>query len=152
MLWRIVRIDDLKICASFWKRFSSAIFKNKSRWVLLINSLDLLKKFVKAKLLFSAYKIKVNGKNELENSKQAFPQIDANWHNKYRHKKTQIDANCSLFKSLNMLPFHIRLERLKLIYYGLILNFSNFYFKTATLFLLFLSSYIPLSPQRYLPL
>ena len=73
MLWRIVRIDDLKICASFWKKFSRAIFKNKSRWILFINSLDLLKKFVKAKLLFSAYKIKGNGKNKLENSKQAFP-------------------------------------------------------------------------------
>ena len=28
----------------------------------------------------------------------------------------QIDANCSPFQSLNMLPFHIRLERLKLVY------------------------------------
>ena len=54
-------------------KFVQVSGKNKSRWILFINSLDLLKKFVKAKLLFSAYKIKGNGKNELENSKQAFP-------------------------------------------------------------------------------
>ena len=41
-----------------------------------------------------------------------------------------------------MLPFHIRLERLKLIYYSLISNFSKYYFKTGTLCFLFLSSYI----------
>ena len=29
----------------------------------------------------------------------------------------QIDADCSPFQSLNMFPFHIRLENLKLIYY-----------------------------------
>ena len=37
----------------------------------------------------------------------------------------QIDANCSTFQSLNMLPFHIRLGSLKLIYNGLISNFSK---------------------------
>ena len=36
----------------------------------------------------------------------------------------QIDANYSPFQSLNMLPFHIRLERLKLIYYSL--KFASF--------------------------
>ena len=52
----------------------------------------------------------------------------------------QIDAHCSLFQSLNMLPFQIRLERLKLNYYILISNFSRYFFKTGTLWLLFLSS------------
>ena len=43
----------------------------------------------------------------------------------------QIDANCSPFQSLNMRPFHIRLERLKLIYYGLISSFRNITLKLA---------------------
>ena len=30
-----------------------------------------------------------------------------------------------------MLPFHIKLERLKLIYYGFIYSFSKYYFKTG---------------------
>ena len=51
----------------------------------------------------------------------------------------QIDANCSPFQSLKMLPFHIKLECLTLIYYGLISNFSKYYFKTGTICLLFLS-------------
>ena len=54
----------------------------------------------------------------------------------------QIDANCSPFQSLNMLPFHIRLERWKLTYYSLISNFSKYYFKTGTFYLLFLSSHV----------
>ena len=54
----------------------------------------------------------------------------------------QIRANCSPFQSLNMLPFHIRLERLKLIYYSLISNFSKYYFNTGTICLLFLSSHV----------
>ena len=57
----------------------------------------------------------------------------------------QIDANFSPFQSLNMVPFYIRLERLKLIYYGLISNFSKYYFKTGTLsslYFLFSCSYI----------
>ena len=37
----------------------------------------------------------------------------------------QIDINCSPFQSLNMLPFHIRLGRFKLIHYSLISMFFN---------------------------
>ena len=37
----------------------------------------------------------------------------------------QIVENCSPFQSLNMLPFHIWLERLKLIYHGLMSKFSK---------------------------
>ena len=48
----------------------------------------------------------------------------------------------SPFQSLNMLPFHIGLECFKLIYYGLISNFSKYYFKTDTICLLFLSSHL----------
>ena len=43
----------------------------------------------------------------------------------------QIDANCSPLQSLNTLPFHIRLERLKIIYYGLISSFLNITLKLA---------------------
>ena len=53
----------------------------------------------------------------------------------------QIDGNCFPFQSLNMLPFHIRLECLKLIYRDLISNFSKYCFKTATICLLFSSSH-----------
>ena len=35
-----------------------------------------------------------------------------------------------------MFPFHLKLERLKLIYYSLISDFSEYYYKTGTLFLL----------------
>ena len=42
-----------------------------------------------------------------------------------KSKIRQIDASSSSFQSLNMLPFHKRLERLKLIYYGLISFFLN---------------------------
>ena len=45
----------------------------------------------------------------------------------------QIDANCSPFQSLNMLPYHIWLERLKLIYYDFNIKFSKYYFKTDTI-------------------
>ena len=45
----------------------------------------------------------------------------------------QIDTNCSPFQWLNLLPFHIRFERLKLTYYSLISNFSRYFFKTDTL-------------------
>ena len=38
----------------------------------------------------------------------------------------QIHANCSPFQSLNVLPFHIRLECLKLIFYSLISIFSKY--------------------------
>ena len=41
-----------------------------------------------------------------------------------------------------MLPFYIRLERLKLTYYSLISNFSKYYFKTGILCSHFLSSHI----------
>ena len=54
----------------------------------------------------------------------------------------QIDANCSLFKSLNMLPFHIRIRMLKINLLGLISNFSKYFFKTGTNGLLFLSSHV----------
>ena len=54
----------------------------------------------------------------------------------------QIDVNCSPFQSLNMLPFHIRLKRLKLIYYCLISNISKYYFRIGTICLLFLSSHV----------
>ena len=54
----------------------------------------------------------------------------------------QIDANCSPFQSLSMLPFHIMSERLKLIYYSLIPIFSKYHFKSGTLYFLFLSSHI----------
>ena len=54
----------------------------------------------------------------------------------------QIDANCSPFHPLNMLPFHSRLERLKLICYSLMTIFSKYHFKTGTLYILFLSSHV----------
>ena len=41
---------------------------------------------------------------------------------------SQIDANCSPFNLLNMLPIHIRLERLKLTYDSLITNFPKYHF------------------------
>ena len=50
----------------------------------------------------------------------------------------QIDVNCCLVQSLNMLPFHIRPERLKMTCYNFIANFSRCYFKTGKLCLLFL--------------
>ena len=52
----------------------------------------------------------------------------------------QIDSNCTPFQSLNTLPFHIRLECLKLIYYSLKSIFFIYYFKTGTCYLFFLSS------------
>ena len=55
----------------------------------------------------------------------------------------QIDPNCSRFQSLNMLPFHMRLERLKLTYYCLISNLSVYYFKAFPLFL-YIHMYLPL--------
>ena len=51
----------------------------------------------------------------------------------------QIDANFSPFQSVNMLSVHITLERLKLIFYGLMSFFSKYDFKTGTLCLHFLS-------------
>ena len=54
----------------------------------------------------------------------------------------QIDANCSLFQSFNMLLFHIRLEYIKLIYYGLVSVFSKYYFKIGTICLFFVSSHV----------
>ena len=66
--------------------------------------------------------------------------------NEHHHHSTstksmisQIGANCSPFQSL---PFHIRLEGLKLIYYNLISIFSKYHFKTDTLCLLVLSSHV----------
>ena len=55
---------------------------------------------------------------------------------------SQIDVNCSPFQSLTMVPFHIRLESLKLIYYSLISHFSLYCFKTGILCLLFSSSHL----------
>ena len=43
----------------------------------------------------------------------------------------QIDTNFSQFQSLNMLPFYIRLEHLKLIYYSLFSIFSKSYLTQA---------------------
>ena len=40
-----------------------------------------------------------------------------------------------------MLPFHIKLERLKLIYNNLISIFSKYHFKTGTFCFIFLSLY-----------
>ena len=54
----------------------------------------------------------------------------------------QIDANSSPFQSRKLFLFHIRLERLKLIYYGLISTFSKYSFKIGTICLLFLSSHV----------
>ena len=54
----------------------------------------------------------------------------------------QIDANCSPFQSLNMLPFHIRFERLKLTYYSFISKFSRYSLKTAIFCLFCLSSHV----------
>ena len=54
----------------------------------------------------------------------------------------QIDGNCSLCQWLNMLPFKVKLKRLKLIYFSLISIFSKFQFKTGTLCPLFLPSYL----------
>ena len=45
----------------------------------------------------------------------------------------QIDTNCSPLQSLNIITFHIRLERLKLIYYSLKSKFSKYFFKYAHL-------------------
>ena len=43
---------------------------------------------------------------------------------------------------MNIFPFHIRLECSKLIYSGLISNFSKYYLKTGKICLLFLSSHV----------
>ena len=48
------------------------------------------------------------------------------------HDCFQIDPNCSPFQSLNILSFHIRHERLKVIRNGLISHFLKYYFKTGT--------------------
>ena len=50
-----------------------------------------------------------------------------------------IDPNFSSFQSLNKLPFYMRLEHLKLIYYSLMSVFSKYHFKTGTVCLFFLS-------------
>ena len=47
-----------------------------------------------------------------------------------------------LLQSLNLLPFHISLERLKVIWYRFISISSKYHFKTGTLCLLFLSSLV----------
>ena len=43
-----------------------------------------------------------------------------------------INTNFSPSQSVNMLPFHISLKHLKLIFYGLISSFFKYYFKTGT--------------------
>ena len=53
-----------------------------------------------------------------------------------------LDANCSPFQLLNLLPFQIGLKRLKLVYNSLNINFSKYQFKTGTLYLHFLSSHL----------
>ena len=53
----------------------------------------------------------------------------------------QIDASCSPFQCLNMLPFHIRMLGASLL--GLITStFSKYYFKTGTICLFVLSSHV----------
>ena len=54
----------------------------------------------------------------------------------------QIDANCSPSQFLNIVYFHIRLERVKQIYCSLISILSIYYIQTGTLCLPFLSSHI----------
>ena len=54
----------------------------------------------------------------------------------------QIVANCSPLQALDMLPFQIRLERLKLIYYGLMSIFSKILLWNWHSCLLFLSSQV----------
>ena len=53
-----------------------------------------------------------------------------------------IDANCSPFQSLNMLPFHIRFRTLKVNLLSLISIFSKYYFKSGTICILFLFSHV----------
>ena len=53
----------------------------------------------------------------------------------------QLDGNYFPFQSLNILPFHIRPKRLKLIYYSLILSFPDVTLK-VTQFNSFHSSYL----------
>ena len=57
----------------------------------------------------------------------------------HRRMNTSKDANCFPFQSLNMLPFYIRFKHLKLTYYSLLSNISEYSLKTATLpsFLIF---------------
>ena len=57
----------------------------------------------------------------------------------HRRMNTSKDVNCFPFQSLNMLPFYIRFKRLKLTYYSLLSNISEYSLKTATLpsFLIF---------------
>ena len=54
----------------------------------------------------------------------------------------QIDATCSPFQALNMLPLQFRLEPLRLIYCSLTTNFSKYHFKTDALCLLFFPSHV----------
>ena len=54
----------------------------------------------------------------------------------------QIEVNCSPLQSLNMLPFYIRPERLKMTYYSVIQKFCRYYFDTDTPCLLFLSWHV----------
>ena len=74
-----------------------------------------------------------------------FFQISRNLNERYYYLTStksmiwQIDASCSPFQSLNTLPFHIRSERFKLIYYVLISNFSKHYFKTGAVCFFFSS-------------
>ena len=50
----------------------------------------------------------------------------------HRRMNTSKDANCFPFQSLNMLPFYIRFKHLKLTYYSLLSNISEYSLKTAT--------------------
>ena len=54
----------------------------------------------------------------------------------------QIDATCSPFQVLNMLPLQFRLEPLRLIYCSLTRNFSEYHFKTDALCLFFFPSHV----------
>ena len=48
----------------------------------------------------------------------------------------QIDANCSQFQLLGCASLSHQARTLKLIYYGLVSNFSKYYYKTGTICLL----------------
>ena len=76
--------------------------------------------------------------------------------NEYYHYLTlpecvicQIETNCSPVHSLNMLPFHIRLKRLKLTFYSLISNFPGSYLKTGIFCLLSFSSHVEVDSNYF---
>ena len=59
----------------------------------------------------------------------------------------QIHPNCSKFQSLNLCPFHIKLEPFKLMQCSLISNLSEYYFKIGKICLLYLTSHVSTALQ-----